>query len=228
MTLLKVNRMRVDRASALLALSLTFPFAASALDQSSGVQVTPLLKTTTTWDGAAIAYPAGMPEVTALLVEIAPGAETGWHLHPVPSFAMVLDGALEITLKDGRTKRLHAGEALAEVIDTSHHGRNVGDGPVRLVVFYAGAVGQPLTVREPRQSSRRFHRVRPTKRQWIPEAVIAAVASGFGFPAFTRLVTVNQSWFKPLPLHWRLRVAPVMPASAIIVSTPTKPTSAKA
>ena len=92
-----------------------------------------------------------MPEVTALLVEVAPGAETGWHLHPVPSFAMVLDGALEITLKDGRTKRLHAGEALAEVIDTSHNGRNVGDGPVetrRLLRRCGGTTADDKRARE--------------------------------------------------------------------------------
>ena len=39
------------------------------------------------------------------------------------------------------------GQALVEVIDTLHNGRNVGKGTVRLVVFYAGAVGVPLTVK---------------------------------------------------------------------------------
>lgn len=58
--------------------------------------------------------------------------------------------ALEVTLQDGRSKRLHTGEALAEVVDTAHNGRNVGDGPLRLVVFYAGAAGHPLTVKEAR------------------------------------------------------------------------------
>jgi hypothetical protein len=42
-------------------------------------------------------------------------------------------------------KRLEAGDALAEVVNTTHNGRNVGDVPVRLVVFYAGAAGQGLT-----------------------------------------------------------------------------------
>ena len=82
-----------------------------------------------------------------MVIEIAPGASTGWHAHPVPSFAMVLEGTLEVTLKDGRTKRIGASEALFEVVDTLHNGRNVGKGPVKLVVFYAGAVGVPLTVK---------------------------------------------------------------------------------
>jgi hypothetical protein len=38
---------------------------------------------------------------------------------------------------------------LAEVINTWHNGRNMGPDPVKLVVFYAGVAGQPLTRREP-------------------------------------------------------------------------------
>lgn len=83
------------------------------------------------------------------MVEFAPGAETGWHLHPVPSFGMVLEGTLEVTLEDGRVRRLQAGDALAEVVNTTHNGRNVGDTPVKLVVFYAGTVGEKVTIRQP-------------------------------------------------------------------------------
>ena len=60
----------------------------------------------------------------------------------------MLEGELEIQLKNGVLKRLKAGEALVEVINTLHNGRNTGSIPVKLVVFYAGAVGQKLTVNE--------------------------------------------------------------------------------
>ncbi len=120
-----------------------------ALDATSGVQVTPLLKTSQSWNGAALTYPTGQAEVTALLIEIAPGKQTGWHLHPVSSFAYILSGTLEVTLADGRVKRLQAGEPLAEVVNTAHNGRALGDAPVKLVVFYTGAVGTPLTVAVP-------------------------------------------------------------------------------
>jgi hypothetical protein len=47
--------------------------------------VLPILQTTLNSLGQPIAYPReGTPEVTALLVEMAPGEETGWHRHPVP------------------------------------------------------------------------------------------------------------------------------------------------
>lgn len=51
-------------------------------------------------------------------------SETGWHLHPAPSFAFVLEGALAVQLKDGQIKKLKAGEAFAEVVDVLHNGRN--------------------------------------------------------------------------------------------------------
>ncbi|MCQ4167259.1 cupin domain-containing protein [Tahibacter harae] len=118
---------------------------ALALDGSAGVKATPLLKSTTSWDGKALAWPAGEAEGSMLLIEIAPGAETGWHSHPVPSFAYVLEGELEVSLQDGRKNRLQPGQALAEVVGVLHNGRNVGQGPVKLVVFYAASKGQALT-----------------------------------------------------------------------------------
>ncbi len=132
--------------SAMLGLALVLGIrGAAALDPSGTVQVTPLLQTTTSWNGQPLAYPTEPAEVTGLVVEIAPGGETGWHKHPVPSFALVLAGTLEVTLQDGSVNHLEAGEALAEVVDTLHNGRNVGTVPAKLAVFYAGVRGQPVT-----------------------------------------------------------------------------------
>jgi quercetin dioxygenase-like cupin family protein len=71
------------------------------------------------------------------------------HQHNVPSLTFMLEGTLEVTLKDGQVKRLQAGDALAEVVNTPHNGRNVGVTPVKLVVFYAGTADQALTRKEP-------------------------------------------------------------------------------
>ena len=125
-------------------------FGAQAIEPNPGVKVTQLLKTTTSWNGAPIKYPQGQAEITSLMVEIAPGGETNWHEHPVPSFGYLVEGTLEVSLADGRKKLLKAGEALAEVIATAHNGRNVGTTPLKLIVFYAGAVDkQPLSVPRP-------------------------------------------------------------------------------
>ena len=135
-------------ATAVAAVAIFAAQPAFVLEQSASVKVTRLLQSSTSWNGAALAYPAGQAEVTAMLIELAPGGETGWHLHPVASFGYILEGELEVHLKDGSVKRLAAGQALAEVVNTLHNGRNVGQGPVKLVVFYAGAVNSTLTVKE--------------------------------------------------------------------------------
>ena len=124
---------------------------ALALEPSAQVQASTVLKAQTSWDGKPIAYPSGKAEVSGLVVELAPGAQTGWHSHPVPSFAFILEGELEIEQRNGDVKRLNAGEAVAEVVNTFHNGRNVGTVPVRLVVFYAGMEGEKLTVKENQQ-----------------------------------------------------------------------------
>ena len=124
------------------------PAALFAMEPTADVRVRTVLNTTTTWDGTALSYPAGDAEITGLIVEIAPGAQVGWHLHPVPSFGMVLEGELEVRLQNGKQKILRAGDAVAEVVNTLHNSRNLGSRPVKLLVFYAGAIGQKLTIRE--------------------------------------------------------------------------------
>ena len=96
------------------------------------------LSTTKTWDGAPIHYPSGTAKVTGAIHTIPPGVETGWHLHPVPCFAFVLEGELVVELKDGRTKNLKAGDTLAEVIGTLHNGKNTGRVPLKIAIFYIG------------------------------------------------------------------------------------------
>jgi quercetin dioxygenase-like cupin family protein len=139
--------MKLLTATTLLALCL--PFSARALDNSAAVKVTPLLKTTTSWDGKALAYPEGAAEVTTLIVEIAANGQTGWHEHPVPSFAYVLEGTLEVTRRSGETKVLRAGETLPEVVGTLHNGRALEGKPVKLLVMYTGASGKALTIAHP-------------------------------------------------------------------------------
>ena len=119
-----------------------------AIDASEVIKATPILKTKTSWDGKELVYPEGEAEITGVVIEIAPGGETGWHLHPVPSVGYVLEGELEVHFKNGDIKRLSAGQSAAEAVNVYHNGRNVGEVPVKLVIFYVGATNIKLTVRE--------------------------------------------------------------------------------
>ena len=105
--------------------------------------VTPLLESGTTIIGDPITYPAGTAKITAAIVTIPPGGETGWHTHAVPLFAYMLDGVLTV---DYGAKGIHtskAGDSLLEAMNWPHNGRNTGDVPVRLLAVYMGAEGVP-------------------------------------------------------------------------------------
>lgn len=121
---------------------------------STRIEVTPLLRTTMTSSGQPIVYPkTDSPQVTAVKVEIPPGAETGWHEHPYPCYACILSGTLTVETKDGKPRELFAGEALVEVVNTPHNGINKSKEPVVLVMFVTGEVGKPFTIRLPSASS---------------------------------------------------------------------------
>jgi quercetin dioxygenase-like cupin family protein len=119
-----------------------------ALYANKDVGATPLLKTSTSWDGTALAYPTGTAELSALIVEVAPGGQTGWHLHTVPSVAVMLEGEIEVALKDGQVRKFKKGEAIAEVVNTLHNGTNRGSVPAKMAVFYVGTAGAGVTVSE--------------------------------------------------------------------------------
>ncbi len=123
---------------------------ASGEGYAKQIQVTPLFSTTKTASGQPIAYPkTDSPQVTAVTVEIPPGAETGWHQHPFPCYAYILSGELTVEVKGGKAHKLQAGEALVEVVNTTHNGINKGSKPVRLVMFATGEKGKPFTVHIP-------------------------------------------------------------------------------
>jgi quercetin dioxygenase-like cupin family protein len=137
------------KAQFMLLTALCCPFKAFATDENPDLKVTPLLKTTTSWDGKPIVYPKGQSEVTTLIVEIAPEGETGWHEHPVPSFGYIMEGELELKLATGQVKILHSGDVLPESVGVLHNGRNIGEEPVKILVFYMGEVGSKLSVAHP-------------------------------------------------------------------------------
>ncbi|SHH06166.1 Cupin domain protein [Kaistia soli DSM 19436] len=112
------------------------------------VKVQPLLKTTTTTSGDAIHYPdIDDPEVQSLIVEIPPSGETGWHTHPVPAYAYILSGSIEVESEGGTKRLFKAGDSFAEMVDRKHDGRVVGTEPVRILMIVTGEKGKPFSVK---------------------------------------------------------------------------------
>ena len=112
-----------------------------------GIQIEPLLRTTKDAAGQPLAYPVTEnPQITAVRVEIPPGAETGWHRHPYPCFGYILSGALTVEIEGGKIHELTAGQALVEVVNLTHNGKNLGTEPVRLIMFVMGERDKPFTI----------------------------------------------------------------------------------
>ncbi len=103
------------------------------------VSVATLVETSTDAAGQPIAYPhGGTPEITGVLVELPVGQDTGWHTHPSPCVAYVLQGRVSVALADGRRREYQAGDAFAEVVNLKHCGYNIGPVPVRILLFAIG------------------------------------------------------------------------------------------
>jgi quercetin dioxygenase-like cupin family protein len=112
-------------------------------------EVQQILQTTQSWDGTNYQnYPTGQPQLTVLRIKVPPNTALHWHHHPVISVGYVLSGELTLEKKDtGERTIVHAGQALAETVQTTHRGFTTNE-PVELIVFYAGQVGVPITVNE--------------------------------------------------------------------------------
>ena len=109
--------------------------------------VTTLLQTAVNSLGQPIAYPRdGAPEVTAFLVEMGPGEETGWHQHPVPLLGYILEGQLTVRQAGGEIRTVRAGEVSLESVGVLHNGVNDGAVPLKMIVFAAGLKDVPITV----------------------------------------------------------------------------------
>jgi quercetin dioxygenase-like cupin family protein len=110
-------------------------------------QANTLLRTSVNSIGQPIAYPReGAPEVTALLVEMAPGEETGWHRHPVPLLGYILAGELTVHQATGEKRVVRAGEVSLESIDVIHNGVNEGATPCKMIVFVVGIKDIPFII----------------------------------------------------------------------------------
>jgi len=118
-------------------------------EEYRNVSVRKVLTSTTVSDGSRIRYlRADDPEVSVLVVDVPPGGSTGWHSHPVPVYAYMLEGVLAVEMENGKTFEFRKGDAIIEVVNTGHNGYNPGREKASLVVFYTGAVGVPNVVKE--------------------------------------------------------------------------------
>ena len=72
-----------------------------------------------------------------------------WDHHPVMNYGILVQGELTIIGLDGKTKVVHEGEPVVEMVNTIHHGENRGDKDVILYMFYLSQQDSLLAVQHP-------------------------------------------------------------------------------
>lgn len=132
----------VSLCVAICIVSLAVPAAAQV-----NFKATPILQSGAA-HGAQIAYPkTDSAEVTALILDIGPGGETGRHMHPNPTFVYVLEGAIDVEADGHERQSYKAGDSFLEMLNTWHNGKNTGTAPAKVLVVFVGVRGKPNLVR---------------------------------------------------------------------------------
>ncbi len=126
-----------------LAIGITVGMIADQVISAQHMKVTPILKTTSTFTGEPVIFPREKNQITAVLFELAPGAESGRHRHPLTQFVYVLEGSVTIQPEGHQPKTFNAGEGFVET-NAWHNGVNRGTVPVKALVVNIMEEGVPL------------------------------------------------------------------------------------
>ncbi|MBW6457673.1 MAG: cupin domain-containing protein [FCB group bacterium] len=122
-------------------------FAFLPASDGEGISAEVLVRSTTSWDGATLPrYGMSAAEITILRISVPPHTDLFWHKHPVINAGVLISGELTVISEKRDTLYLKAGDPIVEVVHTWHYGRNEGDEPVDIIVFYAGKKNKPITL----------------------------------------------------------------------------------
>jgi quercetin dioxygenase-like cupin family protein len=139
----------MTKTTAFAALAGAF-LAGYAAAQPAAIQAKTLIQTEHAWNGSTYrAYPAGQPQMSVVEITIPPKTTMDWHRHPMPNAAYVLSGEIRVETKDGQCAQFSQGQIIPETVATAHRGVTL-ERPVKLLVFYAGVDGLPLSQVEPK------------------------------------------------------------------------------
>lgn len=82
-----------------------------------------------------------------MVAVIAPGAETGKHIHPGHEFAYVLEGSGTLEVEGKPSMTLKQGVAIYQPPGQVHNGRNASaTAPLKILVLHISEKGKPDTI----------------------------------------------------------------------------------
>ncbi len=114
---------------------------------ASAAMVTLVLQESTTMIGQPLLFPLFQNQVTALLLEISPGGQTGRHQHPVPIFVYMLEGKLTMEVEGHGQMVWAAGQGFLEDLNNWHNSFNREGSSVKALVVFAAQEGMPTALR---------------------------------------------------------------------------------
>ncbi|MGH1539257.1 MAG: cupin domain-containing protein [Arenicella sp.] len=122
---------------------------ASAKSVNTATKVEVLAKSTKSWNGDQLPkYSTADPEITILKITIPAGTKLPLHQHNMINAGVLLKGQLTVVTEDNDTLHMKAGDTIVEVVNKWHYGKNDGLVPAEIIVFYAGTVGEPLSIKK--------------------------------------------------------------------------------
>lgn len=123
-----------------LLAGVNFPVGAQQPAPSPTFTARVVLQTATTLTGQPLQFPLFRNEVTGVLVELAPGGQTGPQRFFVPTVLYVLEGTLTAEFEGSAPRAIAAGQAAVPPMNVAGNGRNLGTTPARwLAVTFADA-----------------------------------------------------------------------------------------
>ena len=144
------NKMLTGLLAVCIAAQLTGCRTVESGKQAAKVEATELIRSSQSWDGVDLPdYFKGKPELVAMRYVFPPGQKLGWHHHVAMNYGVLMQGELTIIGRDGKTKVVHEGEPVIEMVGTIHHGENRGKKPAILYMFYLSQKDLPLAVQHP-------------------------------------------------------------------------------
>ncbi len=125
-----------------IALVIAFIAITSSLARTTGgdyQRVERLYFGNTTVVGETVHYPQReLAKVSALIITMAPGEDTGWHTHEVPLLAYILEGELQVDYGEKGVRTYRKGDAFLEAMAVRHIGVNKGAVPARVLAVFMG------------------------------------------------------------------------------------------
>ncbi|SHO62018.1 cupin domain-containing protein [Algoriphagus zhangzhouensis] len=133
----------------LLAIAATFSFFSCEKASSEAPSSELLIESFLSWNGDSLPdYPDGKPKISIVKVTIPPHSELPKHYHPVINAGVLLTGELTVIDTKGDTLHMKAGDPIVELVNQVHFGKNEGEIPAEIVVFYAGTEESEIVVKK--------------------------------------------------------------------------------